>query len=116
LSDIGLGKPEQVIHTRPRGRGHGPTIDRGLVAAIRKVRIEVVPAVERFAGPDVVLAGGLRVRPDVVIAATGERTGLEELVGDVDVLLPNCRPRHHGGTPARGAPGLHFIGYRTSSG
>lgn len=38
---------------------------------------EIVAAVEGFDGPGVLLADGTRIQPDVVIAATGYRRGLE---------------------------------------
>lgn len=116
LSDVGLGNPAEGLHTRLRERGHGATIDRGLVSAVRSGRIEVVPAVELFEGRDVVLAGGARVQPEVVIAATGQRPGLEELVGHLGVLTPSGRPYHHGGDEDENAPGLYFLGYRIPPG
>lgn len=115
LTEEGLGNPPGLA-TALSERGHGLTIDRGLVSAIRKGRVEAVPAVERFEGRDVVLAGGRRIQPDVVIAATGQRTGLEDIVGDLGVLEPNGRPRHHAGDEDPSAPGLHFLGYRIPPG
>lgn len=116
LTEIGLGRPSEGLGTSLRDRGHGATIDRGLVNAARKGCVEIVPAVERFEGPDVILADGRRVRPDVVLAATGQRTNLQDLVGHLGVLLPSGRPRHHGGETAPGAEGLHFLGYRIPPG
>jgi putative flavoprotein involved in K+ transport len=43
--------------------------------------VELVGAVEAFQGSEVLLADGTHITPDVVIAATGYRPGLEELVG-----------------------------------
>lgn len=65
-------------------------------------------------GPDVVLRDGRRLRPDIVLAATGFRRGLEPLVGHLDVLDPAGLPRGGSGKPTPGAPGLWFIGYRTA--
>ena len=73
---------------------------------MRARRIEVVAAVESLDGDDVVLADGTRIRPEIVLAATGYRTGLEPLVGHLDVLNEHGLPR--GREPL---PGLHFIGY-----
>ena len=72
----------------------------------------MVPEVSRLDGQEVVLADGTRLRPDVVLAATGFRRGLEPLVGHLDVLDEAGLPRGtaDGGQPAR--PGLWFIGYR----
>ena len=99
------------VATELRVRGLGPVLDRGFVAALKSGDIELVPAVERFAGQDVVLAGGARVRPDPVIAATGYRHGLEELVGHLGVLLPTGKPAVLGARTHPDAPGLYFNGY-----
>jgi hypothetical protein len=55
-----------------------------------------------------VLAGGERIGPDTVIAATGYRTGLERLVGHLGVLDDHGSPRLTGG---EAAPGLRFVGF-----
>ena len=52
------------------------------------------------------MADGKRIRPDVVLAATGFKAGLEPLVGHLGVLNERGVPR--GREPL---PGLHFIGY-----
>lgn len=112
LSRYGIAPPESGLATAIRNRTHGLTADGGAIDAIRKGAVEVVPAVEGFDGPDVLLAGGDRIRPDVVIAATGQRPNLEPLVGHLGVLGPDGRPLVHGAETAPSAPGLHFIGYR----
>jgi putative flavoprotein involved in K+ transport len=90
----------------------GPVMDRGFVAALRRGAIEIVPAVEGFAGELVRLSSGAGIAPDVVVAATGYRPGLEPLVGHLDVLDERGLPLVRDG---RGelpdAPGLHFNGY-----
>jgi len=94
-----------------RVKGKGPVLDRGFSDAIRGGTIEIVRAVAGFDGPDVVLASGERLHPDAVIAATGYRTGLETLVGDLVDLdrwgRPACRDT---GIDPR-VPGLYFVGY-----
>ncbi|WP_195161639.1 flavin-containing monooxygenase [Mesorhizobium sp. NBSH29] len=88
-------------------------VDEGAAAAIKKGRIKVVPHVETFDAEGVVLGDGTRVIPDIVIAATGYRTGLEEMVGDLDVLDETGVPRVNG-VASTGQPGLWFIGMRPS--
>ena len=88
-----------------------PILDVGLVDQLKAGRVEVVPAVEGFDGPEILLAGGERIRADAVIAATGYRRGLEPLVGHLGVLRPNGRPVPHGPDTHPAAPGLHFLGY-----
>jgi hypothetical protein len=99
-----------------RRRGHGATIDRGLVSALRRGAIEAVAAVERFDGADVVLADGSRVQPDAVIATTGQRPDLGPLVGHLGVIDPLGYPVVHGAAEAATAPGLHFVGFRLPAG
>jgi putative flavoprotein involved in K+ transport len=57
------------------------------------------------------VVGGERLRPDAVIAATGFRRGLDELVGHLGVLGRHGRPVVHGPETHPDAPGLYFIGY-----
>jgi putative flavoprotein involved in K+ transport len=72
---------------------------------------ELVSAIEQFEGPEVVLADGARIRPDVVIAATGYRHGLGELVGHLEVLLPSGKPAVLGPPMHQDAPRLYFNGF-----
>jgi cation diffusion facilitator CzcD-associated flavoprotein CzcO len=117
LSDCGLGRPREGMATSLAKRGHGATMDRGLVSAVRRGRIEVVPAVSGFDGDAVLLEDASRIEPEVVIAATGQRPGLEGLVGHLGVLGPPVgRPLVHGGRTAPGAPQLYFLGFRLPAG
>lgn len=111
LARHGLPPAPLGIGTELRVKGLGPVLDRGIGAALRAGRVEAVPAVDSFEGPDVRLAGGRRIRPDVVIAATGYRMGLEPLVGHLGVLLPSGKPACERGESHPAAPGLHFNGY-----
>ncbi|ASM75456.1 putative oxidoreductase CzcO (plasmid) [Pseudosulfitobacter pseudonitzschiae] len=87
-------------------------IDDGFVAALKAGRIRVVPSVEGFDGAQVQLSDGTACRPDVVIAATGYRTGLERLLGHLDVLDRSGQPRHPMGERDAANPGLWFTGFR----
>jgi putative flavoprotein involved in K+ transport len=115
LSAYGIQSPTEGLATAMAKRTHAGTIDAGLVSAARKGAIEVVPAVEGFDGPDVILRDR-RIRPDCVIAATGQRPALGPLVGHLGVLGEDGRPVVHGGECAESAPGLYFIGYRIPPG
>jgi putative flavoprotein involved in K+ transport len=57
------------------------------------------------------LADGSQAAPEVVIAATGYRRGLEGLVGHLGVLDGRGRPVAHGSRTPPGAPGLFFTGF-----
>jgi putative flavoprotein involved in K+ transport len=111
LTSHGLPPPPRGLYTRLVEDDVLPILDVGLVRMLRAGRVRVVPAVERFEGSHVVLAEGGRVAPHAVIAATGFRRGLDDLVGHLRVLAPSGRPRFHGPVMTPGAPGLHFIGY-----
>src|SRR5207244_5361093 len=73
-------------------------------------------AVEAFDADDVVLADGSRVRPDVVVAATGYHCGLEPLVRHLGVLGEQGRPTATGDRTHPSAPDLYFIGYTDTLG
>jgi hypothetical protein len=110
LSEHGLVPPAEGIMSRSHREGKAPAIlDKPVIEAIRRRRIEITAAVESFDGGTVRLADGEELEPDAVIAATGYTTGLERLVGHLGVLNERGVPLVHGGPAA--APGLRFIGY-----
>jgi putative flavoprotein involved in K+ transport len=114
LADRGLPRPPHGVRTAFITNGTTPILDVGIVAAVKSGRVEVVAAVESFDGADVVLADDSRIRPDVVIAATGFRAGLDRLVEGLDVLGPRGLPTKTDGEPA--LPGLWFVGFTPTLG
>ncbi|KQY21301.1 monooxygenase [Cellulomonas sp. Root485] len=111
LSSYGLPRPTTGLYSRVQ-EGSVPLQDVGLIAAVQAGLVEPVGAVESFDDDGaVVLADGSRITPDVIIAATGYRRGLEPLVGDLDVLDERGLPRVHGPRTSHSAPGLYFTGY-----
>jgi putative flavoprotein involved in K+ transport len=111
LRPYGLPPAPRGAFTRVLSDGQIPILDVGFVDAVKARKLEIVGAVEGFDGAEVLLAGGARIRPDAVIAATGYRRGLEPLVGHLGLLRPDGLPRVHGPETHPDAPGLHFIGY-----
>jgi cation diffusion facilitator CzcD-associated flavoprotein CzcO len=111
LRRYGLPPPERGIYTEMVRDRQIPIIDAGLVAALRAGRVEIVPAVEGFEGRAVRLRDGARIEPEVVVAATGYRPGLEPILGPLGVLDDRGNPRCHGPDEAPEAPGLHLIGF-----
>jgi putative flavoprotein involved in K+ transport len=111
LSPYGLPPPPRGTYTRVREDDRIPILDVGLIDMLKGRRVRVVGAVEGFDGLEVVLVDGERLRPDAVIAATGFRRGLEEMVGHLGILGRHGRPVVHGPQTYPNAPDLHFIGY-----
>ena len=109
LSRYGLPRPEHGIRTAFLATGTTPILDVGIVAAVRRGLVEIVAAVRGFEGAEALLADGSRIDPDAVIAATGFRAGLDELVGHLGVLGRSGLPTHTDGEPA--LPGLWFVGF-----
>jgi putative flavoprotein involved in K+ transport len=114
LAAQGLPRPAHGIRTSFITTGTTPILDVGIVGAVRSGRVQIVAAVERFDGADVVLADDSRVTPDAVIAATGFRAGLDPLVGHLDVLGPRGLPAKTDGEPV--LPGLWFVGFTPTLG
>jgi putative flavoprotein involved in K+ transport len=114
LAAQGLPLPELGVRSSFIATGTTPILDVGIVDAVKNGRVQVVAAVEGFDGSDVLLADGSRVTPDVVIAATGFRAGLEPLVGHLDVLNERGLPKEKDGPAA--AHGLWFVGFTPTLG
>ena len=114
LAPYGLPTPRHGPYRRLRTTGVTVAVDQGFVRQLKAGRLKMVAEIDRFDGDEVVLRDGRRLHPDIVLAATGFRRGLEPLVGHLDVLDPAGLPRRRSGQPTPGAPGLWFIGYRTA--
>jgi cation diffusion facilitator CzcD-associated flavoprotein CzcO len=110
LTAHGLPVPTEGAFTRLRHLGVAPTVvDRQVVEAIRDRRIQVVSGLQALDANGATLADGTRVEPEVVVAATGYRRGLESLVGHLGVLDERGTPAVVGGRAP--APGLRFVGF-----
>ena len=111
LAPYGIPRSPVGVQTNLKTRHVAPMVDAGFVEAVKAGRIEIVPAVEAFEGPDVILADGSRIQPEVVIAATGYDRGLEPLVGHLGVVLDDGFPTVNGAPGDPRTPGLYFNGY-----
>lgn len=111
LSKYGIAKAPRGIVTQLERDDVVPTIDVGLIAALRTGAVTVVASVDRFEKGSVVLSDGTTISPNAIVVATGYRRGLESLVGGLDVLLENGRPAVNADAQLDAAPGLYFIGY-----
>jgi putative flavoprotein involved in K+ transport len=110
LSAHGLPRPTSGLYSRVN-EGSIPVQDVGIIDAVRKGKVEIVAAVEKFEDGKVVLADGSHVETDAVIAATGYRRSLEGPLGHLDVLDGRGKPVVHGARSPRNAPGLYFTGF-----
>jgi len=111
LSKYGLPKAPRGIFSQQAEDDVTPTIDVGLIDALKAGKITVVGAVESFTTDAVKLADGTTVSPDLVLVATGFQRGLEPLVGELGVVAPGGRPLINADEQLPGLEGLFFLGY-----
>lgn len=111
LTKYGIPKAPRGIVTQMERDDVTPTIDVGLLAALRTGVVTVVAAVTGFTKDAVLLADGSTVSPDAVVVATGFGRGLEGLVGSLGVLGAKGRPLVNAEQQLPSHPGLYFIGY-----
>jgi cation diffusion facilitator CzcD-associated flavoprotein CzcO len=111
LSAYGLPEPPDGLYERVVRDDAIPLIDMGFLAVVKSGNVEIVAAVTGFDGDKVMLADGTTIAPEVVVAATGYRRGLEPLVGHLGVLNDAGRPKVHGPQTDPAAPNLWFTGY-----
>jgi putative flavoprotein involved in K+ transport len=106
LARYGLGQAAWGPFTARRPA----VIDAGFLKNLQQGRIVIRPQVKRFETTAVIYTDGSREAPDVVIAATGFRTGLEMLLDIPGVIDDSGRPRFQSGQ-ATSVPGLYFAGF-----
>ena len=112
LRKWGLRKHPQGSATRLLQTGTAPAVDNGFIAALKAGKIEIVPEIRRFKTAGLELINGQYIEPDIVIAATGYRTGLESMLGHMGVLNDTGVPTIHGVQQREAYPGLWFTGMR----
>lgn len=87
-----------------------PVIDVGLVAALRSGAVQIRPAVEGLTDEGARYRDGSVEPCDAIIAATGFRSPLPELLDAPDTLDQAGEPRFASGRRTS-RPGLYFMGY-----
>jgi putative flavoprotein involved in K+ transport len=90
-----------------------PVIDVGFVDMLKRGRIHVRPQLDQLSETGAIFADGCAEPFDAVIAATGFRTGLEQLIDLPGALDSRGEPAFPSGH-ATAFPGLYFIGYTHS--
>lgn len=111
LRRYGLPRHRKGGGSRLINDGVTPALNDGFVKALKNGRFQVVGLTVGFSSNAVQLADGRKVRPDVVICATGYRAGLEDLFGHFGALDENGYPRCPSGQADSRNPGLWFTGY-----
>jgi putative flavoprotein involved in K+ transport len=109
LSSYGIGPAAWGTFERRRP----PVIDVGFIDTLKARRIVVHPAVTRLTPAGVEFSDGREEPFEVVIAATGFRTGLAELLTPRGVLDEDDLPRA-AADGSSACPGLFFVGFRES--
>lgn len=120
LASQGLPLPRTRLSVKFGETNVVPTLYEDFARHVRAGGIRIVGEVRRFHGPEVEVeatvgngetaASAVRLRPDVVVAATGYRSGLRELVDVPGLIDAKDRPGVTGAVEHSLAPGLFFIG------
>jgi cation diffusion facilitator CzcD-associated flavoprotein CzcO len=106
LTRYGLRRPAWLPFTAKRI----PIIDVGFIKEVKNGQVKVRPNIARFTRTGVVYEDGQEEAFDVVVAATGFTTGLDQLLEVTGVLDAKGFPRYPQGQPT-GCSGLFFMGY-----
>ena len=108
LEPWGIVKPKMSVRKHMETTGKVPIIDIGTVKAIRAGRIKVVKEIESIEGNTVNFIDGSADAFDVIVVATGYKTGLEKLFAESDSYVGK------NGLPLADhfEDGLHFLGYK----
>jgi putative flavoprotein involved in K+ transport len=106
LTRHGLAAPAWLPYSSRRV----PVIDVGFVEKVKRRRIHVRPNVARFTPAGVAYVDGREEAFDGVIAATGFKTGLADLLDAPGALDARGFPAFPSGRPTN-QPGLYFMGY-----
>ncbi len=114
LSRYGLHSHPDGGGTRLERDGISPALDGGFVAAVKRGQMQMVGETIGFETDSVRLRDGASIRPDIVICATGYRSGLETWFADLDVLDQDGHPYYGAGEADPDHPGLWFTGYKAT--
>ena len=106
LTEYGLGKAAWGPFTARRPA----VIDTGFLRQLKQKRITIRPGIDHFDSASVVYKDQSRDAVDVVIAATGFRTGLDKILAVSSVIDKAGHPRPDL-TIESDAPGLYFVGF-----
>ncbi|MES9944226.1 MAG: NAD(P)/FAD-dependent oxidoreductase [Candidatus Thiodiazotropha sp.] len=112
LSEYGFRCHPDGGGTRLVRDGISPALDDGFVAAVKRGQMQIVGETLGFESDKVMVRDGGVIQPDIVICATGYRSGLESLFAEYGVLDKGGHPYCAMGECDSDHPGLWFTGYR----
>ncbi len=111
LSPWGIRRPRTGPVSQVLEEKRVPLLDVGTVALIKQGHVRVVPGLAGFTDAGVRFEDGRELGFDVVVLATGYRTGLEDFFDRPErVLDGRGHPLVFGAESSE--PGLYFVGYR----
>jgi putative flavoprotein involved in K+ transport len=90
-----------------------PIIDVGWVKEVKKGHVQLRPGVTRLTSTGVIYDDGQAEDFEVIVAATGFKTGLPDLIDVPGLLDERGYPRYPSGQPTR-VRGFYFMGYTES--
>ncbi|UTW04145.1 NAD(P)/FAD-dependent oxidoreductase [Amphritea atlantica] len=114
LSRYGLHSHPDGGGTRLNVDGISPALDDGFVAALKRGQMQIVSETMAFNTDAVQLGDGSIIKPEIIICATGYRSGLEGWFAGMGVLNRDGRPKCSAGEFDPSHPGLWFCGYKTT--
>jgi hypothetical protein len=91
-----------------------PSLDDGFVGALRRGQFAAMPEIKELSEDTVTFINGKTVKPDAIICATGYDLGLENLLGDLDILDERGFPKFYADASSPQHPGIWFLGLNTS--
>jgi cation diffusion facilitator CzcD-associated flavoprotein CzcO len=112
LSRYGFRRHPEGGGTRLDRNGITPALDDGFVAAVKRGQMQIVEETMGFDAETVWLCDGSMIKPDIVICATGYRSGLEPWFADFGVLDQDGHPHYSAGEADPNHHGLWFTGYK----
>lgn len=114
LSKYGLKTPKMPPSKQLRELGKTPVIDLGTVDLIKKGKVKILPAIQRFKEKSIVFENGEEIDFDAVIMATGYKSKVEDFLEDITHVLNHLGEPKAPVIPER--KGLYFIGFGAYAG
>jgi putative flavoprotein involved in K+ transport len=111
LTEFGLPTPTDGLLERVVRDDSIPLVDMGFLDVLKKGQVSIVAGVVGFDADRVRLSDGVDLEVDAVIAATGYKRGLDDLVGRLGILDAKGRPCVRGAATDPRAPDLWFTGF-----